>query len=212
MGEITKRLAEVQREIDYVGKDKRNQKQGWNFRGVDDVMNAIHPILAKHGVLIIPEVKEMSREDKLTTNGASLTHTLLTITYHFRCEADDSEVTATVIGEGMDSGDKSCNKALSVAYKYALFQVFSIPTEEMDDPDADVYEAAPSPAAAPAPQVSEEFRIACKVGSGVDGMTMGKLYKADFEKFMRVIETGTDVQKKAGSVIYAEMQKRKENK
>lgn len=212
MGEIIKALAQIQREIDYIGKDKRNQQQGWNFRGVDDVMNTLHPILAKYGVIVIPEVKDMAREEKQSTRGAALTHTLLTITYHFRCEADDSEVTATVIGEGMDSGDKSCNKALSVAYKYALFQVFSIPTEEMDDPDRDAYEVAARPAAAPAPQVSEEFRIACKVGSGVDGMTMGKLYKADFEKFMRVIETGTDVQKKAGSVIYAEMQKRKENK
>ena len=205
MGEIIKALAQIQREIDYIGKDKRNQQQGWNFRGVDDVMNALHPILAKHGVIVIPEVKDMVREEKQSTRGAALTHTLLTITYHFRCEADDSEVDATVIGEGMDSGDKSCNKALSVAYKYALFQVFSIPTEEMDDPDRDAYEVAARP---PVPAVSAEFRDACKVDSGVNGMTMGKLYKADFEAFLRVIESGTDEQKAAGSLIYKEMKKR----
>ena len=51
---------------------------------------------------------------------------------------DGSEVCATVIGEGMDSADKSSNKAMAVAFKYACFQVFCIPTEEMakDDPDA----------------------------------------------------------------------------
>ena len=205
MGEIIKALAQIQREIDYIGKDKRNQQQGWSFRGVDDVMNTLHPILAKHGVIVIPEVKDMAREEKQSTRGAALTHTLLTITYHFRCEADDSEVDATVIGEGMDSGDKSCNKALSVAYKYALFQVFSIPTEEMDDPDRDAYEVAAKPAA---PSVSKEFLDACKVDSGVNGLSMGKLYKADFEGFLQAIENGTDEQKAAGSLIYKEMKKR----
>ena len=35
------------------------------------------------------------------------------------------------------------NKAMSVAYKYACFQVFCIPTEEMHDPDAECHEVAP---------------------------------------------------------------------
>ena len=44
------------------------------------------------------------------------------------------------LGEGMDSGDKASNKAMAIAYKYALFQVFCIPTEEMTDPDGESYE------------------------------------------------------------------------
>ena len=48
-----------------------------------------------------------------------------------------------MIGEGMDSGDKASNKALAVAFKYACFQVFCIPTEEMKDPDAECHETAP---------------------------------------------------------------------
>lgn len=36
----------------------------------------------------------------------------------------------------MDSGDKVSNKCMSVAYKYACFQILSIPTEETcADPD-----------------------------------------------------------------------------
>ena len=37
----------------------------------------------------------------------------------------------------MDSGDKATNKAMAIAMKYALFQVFCIPTDEMKDPDAE---------------------------------------------------------------------------
>ena len=40
----------------------------------------------------------------------------------------------------MDSGDKATNKAMAIAMKYALFQVFCIPTEEMKDPDAETPE------------------------------------------------------------------------
>ena len=50
---------------------------------------------------------------------------------------------AVVIGEGMDSGDKATNKAMAIAYKYACFQTFCIPTEEMKDPDSECHEVAP---------------------------------------------------------------------
>ena len=43
----------------------------------------------------------------------------------------------------MDSGDKATNKAMSIAFKYACFQVFCIPTEEMADPDAECHEVKP---------------------------------------------------------------------
>lgn len=58
------------------------------------------------------------------------------IKYTFFAE-DGSSVYAIVIGEGMDTGDKATNKAMSIAFKYACFQVFCIPTEEMQDPDAE---------------------------------------------------------------------------
>ncbi len=56
------------------------------------------------------------------------------------CADDGSSIEAVTIGEGMDSGDKATNKAMAVAFKYACFQVFCIPTEEMKDPDADTPE------------------------------------------------------------------------
>lgn len=121
--------------IGAISKSKKNAQQGFMYRGIDDVMNALQPLLVEHKVFVAPEVLEQTREERQTKNGGNLIYSILTVKYTFFAE-DGSHVSATVIGEGMDSGDKASNKAMSVAYKYACFQIFSIPTEEMQDPDA----------------------------------------------------------------------------
>lgn len=123
-------------ELGHIGKDRKNQQQGFMFRGVDQVMNTMKPLLAKYGVFPVPEVVETTRSERTTKSGGNLIYTIHKIKYHF-VASDASEVCATVVGEGMDSADKSSNKAMAVAFKYACFQVFCIPTEEMakDDPD-----------------------------------------------------------------------------
>jgi hypothetical protein len=131
-------IAAVMRDVDAIGKTKRNQSQGFNFRGIDDVYNAIHPLMAKYGIFTLPEVLEDRTEDRQTKNGGALIYRVLKIKYTF-CAEDGSSVSATVIGEGMDSGDKASNKAMSIAHKYAFFQVFCIPTEELAASDPDNY-------------------------------------------------------------------------
>ncbi len=130
-----------------IGKDSRNSTQGWNYRGVDAVMNALSPLCNKHKLIIVPEVLEQIREERVNNKGTVLIYTTLKIKYSFIAE-DGSSVCATVIGEGMDSGDKSSNKAMSVGFKYACFQVFCIPTEEMIDPDQESHEVKPKQAQA----------------------------------------------------------------
>lgn len=138
--ETTKKIYEaipaIMDEIGHIGKEKRNQQQGFMFRGIDQVMNTMKPLLAKHGVFVVPEVTDRQREERTTKSGSNLIYSILTVRYHF-CASDGSEVVATTVGEGMDSADKSSNKAMAIAFKYACFQVFCIPTEEIakDDPD-----------------------------------------------------------------------------
>ena len=129
-------ICAVMSEVGVVGKDKSNSQQGFKYRGIDDVMNALSPALSKNRIFVVPEVVEQNREERQTKNGSTLTYSILKIKYTFYAE-DGSSVSATVIGEGMDSGDKASNKSMSIAFKYACFQVFCIPTEEMKDPDAD---------------------------------------------------------------------------
>jgi hypothetical protein len=124
--------------IGAIGKDKKNQQQGFMYRGIDQVYNALNPVLSALGLFFCPEVVDMKREERVNKNGTVLAFTILTVKYTVYAP-DGSFVTMTVLGEGMDSGDKGCNKAMSIAYKYALFQLLCIPTDEMKDPDADVY-------------------------------------------------------------------------
>jgi len=133
---IFQAIASVMGEIGVIGKNKKNQQQGFMFRGIDDVMNALHPALIKHNVFIVPEVLDVSREERATKSGGAMTVSVYKIKYTFYTD-DGSSVSATTIGEAMDSGDKGSNKAMAIAFKYACFQVFCIPTEEMADPDAD---------------------------------------------------------------------------
>lgn len=134
---IYESIAAVQSDVEFIGKDKQVQSGGsYKYRGVDQVLNTLHPLFAKHKVFAVPEVLEiMEREIRKTAKGGEVLYQVLKVRYSFFAE-DGTSISATVIGEAMDSGDKVSNKCMSVAYKYACFQMLSIPTEETcADPD-----------------------------------------------------------------------------
>lgn len=133
---IYQSITKILEEVPAIGKGKTNSQQNFKYRGIDDVMNVFQPILAKHKVFIVPQVLEQKREERTTSRGGNLIYSICKIKYTFYAE-DGSNVEAIVIGEGMDSGDKATNKAMAIAMKYAMFQVFCIPTEEMKDPDSE---------------------------------------------------------------------------
>ena len=133
---IYEAISKCMEEIGAVGKDAVNKQQGFKYRGIDAVMNAINPALVKNHVFIVPEVLEQQRQERTTNKGTVLIYSICRIRYTFFAE-DGSSIEAVTVGEGMDSGDKATNKAMAIAFKYACFQVFCIPTEEMKDPDAD---------------------------------------------------------------------------
>ena len=132
----------VMKDCGAVGKDSRNPQQGYQYRGIDAVMNALNPALTKNHVFVAPEVLEQTREERQTSKGGLLIYSIVKVRYTFFAE-DGSSVSAVVMGEGMDSGDKATNKAMSAAFKYALFQTFCIPTEEMIDSEIDSPEPQP---------------------------------------------------------------------
>ena len=147
MAEIAKKMniyeaiSRCMEEIGAVGKDAVNKQQGFKYRGIDAVMNAINPALTKNHVFIVPEVLDQSREERTTKSGGALIYSVCRIKYAFYAE-DGSCIEAVTVGEGMDSGDKATNKAMAIAFKYACFQVFCIPTEEMKDPDEETQDPA----------------------------------------------------------------------
>lgn len=142
MANIYVAINEVMKEIGAVGKNQKNEQQKFMYRGIDAVMNAINPALVNNKVFIVPEILEQTREERQTKSGGALIYSVCKIKFTFYAE-DGSHIEAITIGEGMDSGDKATNKAMSIAFKYACFQVFCIPTEEMVDPDAECHEVKP---------------------------------------------------------------------
>ena len=154
---IFKKIIEVMADINAIGKDRRNQQQGFQFRGIDDVMNELHSSLAKCGVFVLPKVLEETRTTGKTSRGGDMFYTRLKINFGFYAE-DGSHVDAVVIGEAMDTGDKASNKALSIGLKYAMLQVFCIPTEDEKDPDA----VSPQPAAGTMQQQPQQKKPAAK--------------------------------------------------
>lgn len=132
----------VMADVGAIGKTSKNTTQGFMFRGIDAVMNAINPALIKHKVFVVPEILEQTREERTNAKGTTLIYSIVKVKYKFYA-TDGSHVDAVVIGEGMDTGDKATNKAMSIAFKYACFQVFCIPTEEMVDPDSESHEVKP---------------------------------------------------------------------
>jgi hypothetical protein len=146
MALIHEALSSIMAEVPAITKDRRNQQQGFQYRGIDDVYMAVHPLFVKHGVFSVPTVLEERSEERTTKSGSALIYRIVKVRYDFFA-TDGSTLSATVMGEGMDSGDKASNKALAVAHKYALLQILSIPTEENLDPDAETHVVAPKQAA-----------------------------------------------------------------
>ncbi|CCY11632.1 putative uncharacterized protein [Clostridium sp. CAG:81] len=167
---IHESIAAVMAEIGAIGKNSQNKQQGFMYRGVDAVINAINPALIKYKMYIVPEVLEYTCNERTTAKGGNLIYAICKMRYTFYAE-DGSCIPATVMGMGMDSGDKAMNKAMSVAFKYACFQTFCIPTEEMKDPDAET--PPPSKPAKPtleAKYVNTLFAELQRTGIGLKGI------------------------------------------
>ena len=142
---VYKAINAVQADLcrDGITKDKRNQTQGYNFRGIDDVYNALSPLLAKHGLCILPRILTREVIERQTQKGGVLFYVTVAAEFDFVCAEDGSTHTVRTFGEAMDSADKATNKAMSAAYKYAAFQAFAIPTEADNDADAHHHVVAP---------------------------------------------------------------------
>lgn len=115
-----------------INKSRRNTQQGFEFRGIDDVYDALARQLAAHQLIIVPRVVDRQTTERATRNGGTLFCTIVRVDYDLVSSVDGSMHTAQIIGEAMDSADKSTNKAMSAAYKYLAFQLFCIPIEGHD--------------------------------------------------------------------------------
>ena len=147
MAKIQQSLIEVMKEVGAVGKNDRNTAQGFAFRGIDAVINAVSPAFQKHGVIVVPTVVDKETSMIESAKGKAMTHVQLKVAYTFYGTEGDF-VSATVYSEAMDYGDKATAKAMSVALRTALLQTLALPTDE-PDPDSQSYERSSNAIANP---------------------------------------------------------------
>lgn len=132
-----------------ISKARKNQQQGYSFRGIDDVYNALAPRLAAHGLVILPRMIGRTVTERETAKGGVLFYVVVEAEFDFVSASDGTRHTIKTYGEAMDSGDKATNKAMSAAYKYAAMQAFCIPTEGDNDADLHTHEVKPRKSMSP---------------------------------------------------------------
>jgi hypothetical protein len=161
------------REVGAIAKGRKNAQQGYSFRGIDDAYQAFQPVFAKLGVFVVPTVLNVAREERQTKSGGVLIYTTLTVKHTFFAD-DASFFECVTVGEAMDSGDKSSNKAMSAAMKYALLEVFCVPTEGDNVTENNSPEPLPKqskPASKPAEPQKPELKPHASVMALGDGET-----------------------------------------
>lgn len=155
---VAQALSAVMGDVQAVRKGDRNTQQGFAFRGIDAVVNAVGPALRRHGVLVLPSVVD-ARYGEFSTKSGTVMHTCtMHVTFTFVGPAGDTLACSTM-GESADAGDKATAKAHSVAFRTALLQALCIPTDE-PDPDSQTYERVAPPPPAPAMAASQQTAIA----------------------------------------------------
>lgn len=141
---IFSKLIAIMNDIDYVGKKGQNTSQGYGFRKADDVNNHLHPLFAKHGVVVTPEILDERTEERVSKSGSATIYRVLKVKHTYTAAEDASSTSATTMGEGMDTGDKASNKAMTASRKYADCQVLCIPTDDPKDPENDSHDLNPN--------------------------------------------------------------------
>ena len=138
-GKIYAALGKVMSDVGAIGKTQENTQQNFKFRGIDDFMNHLHGLFAKHKVIILPSETEAIQEPYQYTdargNAKLQFRSRIHFIFNFVSTEDGSSVQADGWGEAADNGDKGYNKCKSIALKYALMQMFLVPTADIADPD-----------------------------------------------------------------------------
>jgi hypothetical protein len=141
--DVVQALARVGRDLPGIGRDQRalDEHGGYAYRGIDQITSYAAPLLARHGVVFIPQVQRIEIREH-TVHGTIWTDTILTVRYRI-CGpgGSDDYVDAVVIGIGRDNADKGANKALTQAYKYALIQTLCV-ADSRDDADGHTWQAS----------------------------------------------------------------------
>lgn len=156
MTTVYEAFSTVMGQVQGIRKGDRNSQQGFNFRGIDAVLNAVGPALREHGVVIVPQARNIEAERYQTAKGGQMKNVTVEMQYTVYGPEGDS-FDGSAFGEAADAGDKAVSKAQSVAYRTFLLQSLTVPTDE-PDPDASSHERSSEPPFSSLPSKREKVR------------------------------------------------------
>jgi hypothetical protein len=178
-------IVKVMKDIGKAGisKDRENKQQGYSFRGIDDVYNALNGFISEANLCVLPRVMKRDVTERVSQKGGALFYVVLDVEFDFVSAEDGSKHTVSTVGEAMDSGDKATNKAMSAAYKYACMEVFCIPTEGDNDADRTTHEVAAAP-------VPEDCWTALNDAAKLGEKELRRVWKDQISESTRELITG----------------------
>ena len=144
---IYQRMAAITAELQTVAKNlnvETGKGRGYKAVSERDIIDAVKPLEAKHGVYSFPVTRELIESERLESEGydgkkKTTFYTHMRTTYRFvNIDKPEEYFEIESYSVGLDSGDKGDGKAMTYADKYALMKAYKISTG--DDPDQNASE------------------------------------------------------------------------
>lgn len=124
---IYQRIRNVMLEVQYVQKENKKVNNQYTFVSHDAVSAALHEPLAKHGIVMIPNIEELRQEGNRTIVKMNISFVNI--------DNPEDLISLTYYGYGIDQQDKGIGKAVSYAVKYALLKTFCLETGDDGEKD-----------------------------------------------------------------------------
>ena len=198
-------MAAVMEEVGYV-KKQRSAGLNYSYAGEAALIEALRPAMVEHGVFAhVLRYFNVTQTSYTTVKGTDMTRTVIQAVIRFVHESG-TFIEVESAGEGADAGDKSVNKAMTGAYKYALRQTFCIETG--DDPDKYPSEPKQTPVAKPKSNgqpMDEVFGVqkmtleTAKAVKNSKGVSYGDIETADLANMINSMQDVLSGQKKNAS-------------
>lgn len=181
-----------------ISKDRSNAQQGYKFRGIDDMFNALSPVLSRHNLCMLPRMLSREVVERQTQKGNALFYVTVEAEFDLVSSDDGSKHTIRTFGEAMDSADKATNKAMSAAYKYAAMQAFAIPTEGDNDADATTHDVQGQATginrtvamSREAEKAMRQEIDACGTVEALEQLARSDAFKSEFKKLHKTYQDG----------------------
>ncbi len=133
---LAAKMAKISGELGAIPKTRPpGSTVSYAFRSIDDVMNALNPLLSREGIIVLSKVIDRKLIPVTSKSGTMgyLADVIYELTFDDGTETKSTQEWSIAV----DYGDKSATQAMSMAYKYALIRVFVVTTKDLIANDAD---------------------------------------------------------------------------